>query len=197
MLSPPHRKFPHKLFGPIVLAAMLNSSRGKPIAEIAAIQSFQPSRSRQIPIAPAAPPQRHPPRFRALALLGRRPPAQADGSSSRRPRNLHTFRHSPLTASSGRLGATRPRFLTLPHRWPRDRRAVSGRPIPAMERTAPIRDAITARATRTAAFIPGCCIPTIARTALRPAEAGITSARPRAGFQCLARAGPGISARRT
>ena len=59
MLSPPHRKFPHKLFGPIVLAAMLNSSRGKPIAEIAAIQSFQPSRSRQIPIAPAAPPQRH------------------------------------------------------------------------------------------------------------------------------------------
>ena len=79
MLSPPHRKFPHKLFGPIVLAAMLNSSRGKPIAEIAAIQSFQPSRSRQIPIAPAAPPQRHPPRFRALALLGRRLPRKRMG----------------------------------------------------------------------------------------------------------------------
>ena len=85
--------FPHKLFGPIVLAAMPNSSRGKPIAEIAAIQSSQPWRSRQIPIAPAAPLQRHPPRFRALALLGRRRPRQADGSSSRRPRNLHRNRH--------------------------------------------------------------------------------------------------------
>ena len=55
MLSPPHRKFPHKLFGSIVLAAMLNSSRRKPTAEIAAIQSPQALPSGQIPIAPAVP----------------------------------------------------------------------------------------------------------------------------------------------
>jgi hypothetical protein len=41
MLSPPHRKFPRKLHGPIVLAIMLNSSCATPTAEIAAIQSPQ------------------------------------------------------------------------------------------------------------------------------------------------------------
>src|SRR5262249_20618749 len=36
-----------------------------------------------------APPPHNPPRFRALALLGRRPPNRVDAPSSRRPRNLH------------------------------------------------------------------------------------------------------------
>ena len=45
-------------------------------------------------------------------------------------------------------------------------------PIPAMERTAPIRDAITARATR-AAFFPNAAFP---RTAPRPPEANYLSA---------------------
>jgi hypothetical protein len=57
-------------------------------------------------------------------------------------------------------------------------------------------DATTARATRAAAFTPERCIPDYQRTASRPAEAA-NYLRPRPGFQCLVRAGPGISARRS
>jgi hypothetical protein len=48
----------------------------------------------QIPIVPAAPPSDHPPpRFRALALFGRRPPERVARSSLPASENLHTSRH--------------------------------------------------------------------------------------------------------
>ena len=47
-----------------------------------------------IPIETAAPSERHLPRLRALALLRRRPGACGNGVAGRRPRNLHTCRHS-------------------------------------------------------------------------------------------------------
>jgi hypothetical protein len=51
---------------------------GKTIASIASIQTHQPGRRDQIPIAFAAPPPHTPPRFRALALFGRRRPQGGD-----------------------------------------------------------------------------------------------------------------------
>ena len=46
---------------------------GKTIAQTASIKTHQASRRDQIPIVLAAPSLHHPPRFRALALFGRRP----------------------------------------------------------------------------------------------------------------------------
>ena len=51
---------------------------GRTIAPTASIQTHQASRRDQIPIALAAPPSHAPPRFRALALFGRRPHQRAD-----------------------------------------------------------------------------------------------------------------------
>src|SRR5450759_5609153 len=59
----------------------------------ASIQTPRASRRGQIPIAPAAPSLPHTPRFRALALLGRRLPSTWMASAFRRPRNLHTSGH--------------------------------------------------------------------------------------------------------
>ena len=49
----------------------------------------RPQRRHAICIEPAAPPGAHPPRFRALALLGRRPHQCVESHVIRRPRNLH------------------------------------------------------------------------------------------------------------
>ena len=51
----------------------------KPIAATASVQPQQARTRGEIPIAPAALSTRHPPRFRALALFGRRPPECVDG----------------------------------------------------------------------------------------------------------------------
>jgi hypothetical protein len=64
-------------------------SIAEPTAATASILSRKSDPAAKIPIAPAAPPLHHPPRFRALALLGRRRPEHVESSSSRRPRNLH------------------------------------------------------------------------------------------------------------
>ena len=61
-----------------------------------------------IPIAPAAPPATCIPRFRAWALLGRRPSNASSRSSSRRPRNLHQRRKSGGTTKRRPVGSLLP-----------------------------------------------------------------------------------------
>ena len=56
-------------------------------------QTHQASRRDQIPIALAAPPSHVPPRFRALALFGRRPHQYATRPSTPASENLHSKRH--------------------------------------------------------------------------------------------------------
>jgi len=64
--------------------------RAKAIRSPASAQLPQHSRRRQIPIAPAAPSAPHTPRFRALALFGRRPSQREDGLAMPASENLHT-----------------------------------------------------------------------------------------------------------
>src|SRR6266581_2498148 len=48
--------------------------------------------------SPAAPPIPHFPRFRALALFGRRPPQRVDSLVMPASENLHMSRHSPAAS---------------------------------------------------------------------------------------------------
>ena len=57
----------------------------------------------EIPIAPAAPPLPHIPRFRALALFGRRPPERVDRLVIPATENLHTSRHEQIAANRSTL----------------------------------------------------------------------------------------------
>jgi hypothetical protein len=52
-------------------------------------KTHQASRCDQIPIVLAAPPLHHPPRFRALALFGRRPHQRVDRPIMPATENLH------------------------------------------------------------------------------------------------------------
>jgi hypothetical protein len=77
---------------------------GKPIAATAAPQPHQAIPRGSIPIAPAAPPVHYRPRFRALALFGRRPHQRVEGSSSPASKNLVwglsvSRKNSPCTES--------------------------------------------------------------------------------------------------
>ena len=65
---------------------------GKPSAATAPAQPHQALPRGSIPIAPAAPPLPHRPRFRALALFGRRPYERVDGlviAGVRKPAQKH------------------------------------------------------------------------------------------------------------
>src|SRR5450755_3952391 len=61
----------------------------KPIAATAPVQAPHARSRRQFPIAHAAPPLHHRPRFPALALLGRWLPQRADGLRIPASENLH------------------------------------------------------------------------------------------------------------
>ena len=66
----------------------------KPIVTSAPLQPPQAIPRGQIPIAPAAPPLHHCPRFRALALFGHRPPERVERfviAGSRKPAQIQTF----------------------------------------------------------------------------------------------------------
>ena len=65
-------------------------SLGKTSAQTPSIQTHQASRRDQIPIVLAESPLHHPPRFRALALFGRRPHQRVDSSIIPATENLHT-----------------------------------------------------------------------------------------------------------
>ena len=67
-------------------------SLGKTSAQTPSIQTHQASRRDQIPIVLAESPLHHPPRFRALALFGRRPHQRVDSSIIPATENLHTSR---------------------------------------------------------------------------------------------------------
>src|SRR6185369_12812989 len=70
----------------------------KPIVTSAPLKPPQAIPRGQIPIAPAAPPLHHCPRFRALALFGRRPPERVERfviAGSRKPAQKATY--SPLS----------------------------------------------------------------------------------------------------
>ena len=62
----------------------------KPIVTSAPLQPPHAIPRGQIPIAPAAPPLPHRPRFRALALFGRRPPERVERFVLPAAENLHT-----------------------------------------------------------------------------------------------------------
>src|SRR6516225_9520526 len=68
--------------------------RGKAIRASSSDQPSAALRRSQIPIAPAAPPVPHPPRFRALALFGRRPHQRVEEpviAGVRKPAQKRTF----------------------------------------------------------------------------------------------------------
>jgi hypothetical protein len=67
-------------------------SLGKTSAQTPSIQTHQASRRDQIPIVLAESPLHHPPRFRALALFGRRPHQRVDSSIIPATENLHNNR---------------------------------------------------------------------------------------------------------
>ena len=67
-------------------------SLGKTSAQTPSIQTHQASRRDQIPIVLAESPLHHPPRFRALALFGRRPHQRVDSSIIPATENLHKNR---------------------------------------------------------------------------------------------------------
>jgi hypothetical protein len=75
-------------------------SLGKTSAQTPSIQTHQASRRDQIPIVLAASPLHHPPRFRALALFGRRPHQRVDSSIIPATENLHRKRHHTYTVSA-------------------------------------------------------------------------------------------------
>src|SRR4029077_3992279 len=72
--------------------------RGQEIGSTTSIRLPQALRRGRIPIAPAAPPVPHFPRFRALALFGRRPQERVDrlvNPASENLRKTGHCRHSP------------------------------------------------------------------------------------------------------
>jgi hypothetical protein len=71
-------------------------SLGKTSAQTPSIQTHQASRRDQIPIVLAESPLHHPPRFRALALFGRRPHQRVDSSIIPATENLHRKRPSAI-----------------------------------------------------------------------------------------------------
>jgi hypothetical protein len=68
---------------------------GKAIASTAWPHSLRARRRSKIPIELAAPPVPHPPRFRALALFGRRPHERVDGLGIPASENLHMSSRQP------------------------------------------------------------------------------------------------------
>jgi hypothetical protein len=86
--------------------------RGKDGTSITSAQPSQALSRGQIPIAPAAPPLRHFPRFRALALFGRRPHEHVVRPLMPASENLHNNGTRPAFIQSprrhGRVGAGRP-----------------------------------------------------------------------------------------
>src|SRR5258708_5523494 len=75
-----------RLFAP----ARTPTLQGKAIGSAASLQRPRHPRRGQIPIAPAAPSVPNTPRFRALALFGRRPPERVDDLCIPASENLHT-----------------------------------------------------------------------------------------------------------
>src|SRR6185503_952000 len=63
--------------------------QGNAIASTAALQPQQVQTRDEIPIAPATTSVRNRPRFRALAVFGRRPQQRMDRPSSRQPKTLY------------------------------------------------------------------------------------------------------------
>ena len=103
----------------------------KAIASTAALQPQKAQTRGEIPIAPAAPSAHHPPRFRALALFGRRPPERVEGfviAGSRKPAQNRT--HAPRKRSRG--------TQEWPLRWTHCPRSFHERWLPA---SAPVKDA--------------------------------------------------------
>src|SRR3989454_12591818 len=77
--------------------------RAKAIRSPASAQLPQHSRRRQIPIAPAAPSAPHTPRFRALALFGRRPPERVDDLGIPASENLHINGSEPALLAAPKV----------------------------------------------------------------------------------------------
>src|SRR5207247_6189683 len=69
--------------------------QGNAIASTAALQPQQVQTRDEIPIAPAATSARNRPRFRALALFGRRPQQRVDRPSSRQPKTCTRHKSGP------------------------------------------------------------------------------------------------------
>jgi hypothetical protein len=81
----PVNKPPVRSFSP----ARTPTPRAKDMGSTASRHSLRARRPAQFPIEPAAPPVPHPPRFRALALFGRRPPERVDRLGIPASENLH------------------------------------------------------------------------------------------------------------
>jgi hypothetical protein len=86
----PVNKPPVRSFSP----ARTPTPRAKDMGSTASRHSLRARRPAQFPIEPAAPPVPHPPRFRALALFGRRPPERVDRLGIPASENLHRSRLS-------------------------------------------------------------------------------------------------------
>jgi hypothetical protein len=80
--------------------------RAKAIRSQASAQLPQHSRRRQIPMAPAALSVPHTPRFRALALFGRRLSQRGDGLGMPASENLHIRGHEPSLRSLAEAART-------------------------------------------------------------------------------------------
>jgi hypothetical protein len=95
------------------IPARMPKLRAKTTVSTASDQLHQHSRRRQFPIAPAAPSVPRTPRFRALALFGRRPSERVDGLGIPASENLHMSRRQPLPRISkvGLVLETDPRNL--------------------------------------------------------------------------------------
>ena len=91
----------------------------KPIVTSAPLQPPQAIPRGQIPIAPAAPPLHHCPRFRALALFGRQPPERVERfviAGSRKPAQQQTSSGYSMTSSapaSSEAGTVSPSVLAV------------------------------------------------------------------------------------
>jgi hypothetical protein len=85
------------------IPARIPKLRAKTTVSTASDQLHQHSRRRHFPIAPVAPPVPHTPRFRALALFGRRPPQRVDRIGIPASENLHKTGLPRRKKSSGIL----------------------------------------------------------------------------------------------
>ena len=97
--------------------------QGNAIASTPVLQPQQVQTRDEIPIAPATTSVRNRPRFRALALFGRRPQQRMDRPSSRQPKTLFSF--NPIS-----LLDLRAHFFTPTRQLPNDvaRRGCQGWP---------------------------------------------------------------------
>ena len=91
--------------------------QGKAIGSAASTSTSSTSRRGQIPIAPAAPSVPHTPRFRALALFGRRPPQRVDGLGIPASENLHRTGCERIAARQPLTQSQSPRRRGEPCRW--------------------------------------------------------------------------------